>query len=149
MAGPEEVLKWVKNDRRRLLHVVYRSAFWTRRSSKTTLSFACDEFAFHTAIWSILDGLAVLQIIVWKVTIGSDFGHFGIAVEDVEKTVELIKTKGGAVTREPDLVKGGKPVIAFIQDSDGYKFELNVAIQGARVSEEAAKEKDDQGRSQK
>jgi lactoylglutathione lyase len=24
MAGPEEVLQWVKNDRRRLLHVVYR-----------------------------------------------------------------------------------------------------------------------------
>ncbi|KAF6994170.1 hypothetical protein CFC21_010936 [Triticum aestivum] len=83
--------------------------------------------------------------------IGSGFGHFGIAVEDlrstnrvssissssiaffymnelrilqVEKTVELIKAKGGTVTREPGPVKGGKSVIAFIEDPDGYKFEL-------------------------
>lgn len=56
--------------------------------------------------------------------IGSGFGHFGIAVDDVSKTVELIKAKGGKVTREPGAVKGGKTVIAFIEDPDGYKFEL-------------------------
>ncbi|KAJ6435414.1 hypothetical protein OIU84_000579 [Salix udensis] len=56
--------------------------------------------------------------------IGSGFGHFGIAVEDVGKTVELIKAKGGKVTREPGPVKGGSTVIAFIEDPDGYKFEL-------------------------
>ncbi|KAK4396988.1 putative lactoylglutathione lyase, chloroplastic [Sesamum angolense] len=59
-----------------------------------------------------------------KYDIGSGFGHFGIAVEDVAKTVELIKAKGGKVTREPGPVKGGKTVIAFIEDPDGYKFEL-------------------------
>lgn len=42
----------------------------------------------------------------------------------VAKTVELIKAKGGKVTREPGAVKGGKTVIAFIEDPDGYKFEL-------------------------
>jgi len=42
----------------------------------------------------------------------------------VAKTVELIKAKGGTVTREPGPVKGGKSVIAFIEDPDGYKFEL-------------------------
>ncbi|EEE62896.1 hypothetical protein OsJ_17701 [Oryza sativa Japonica Group] len=56
--------------------------------------------------------------------IGTAFGHFGIAVEDVAKTVDLIKAKGGTVTREPGPVKGGKSVIAFIEDPDGYKFEL-------------------------
>lgn len=44
--------------------------------------------------------------------------------EKVSKTVELVKAKGGKVTREPGPVKGGKTVIAFIEDPDGYKFEL-------------------------
>jgi len=38
--------------------------------------------------------------------------------------VDLIKAKGGKVTREPGPVKGGKSVIAFVEDPDGYKFEL-------------------------
>lgn len=38
--------------------------------------------------------------------------------------MELIKAKGGTVTREAGPVKGGKTVIAFIEDPDGYKFEL-------------------------
>ncbi|KAJ0986068.1 hypothetical protein J5N97_004424 [Dioscorea zingiberensis] len=59
-----------------------------------------------------------------KYDIGTAFGHFGIAVEDVYKTVEFIKAKGGKVTREPGPVKGGKSVIAFVEDPDGYKFEL-------------------------
>lgn len=38
--------------------------------------------------------------------------------------MDLIKAKGGKVTREPGPVKGGNSVIAFIEDPDGYKFEL-------------------------
>lgn len=38
--------------------------------------------------------------------------------------MDLIKAKGGKVTREPGPVKGGETVIAFIEDPDGYKFEL-------------------------
>ena len=38
--------------------------------------------------------------------------------------MDLIKAKGGKVTREPGPVKGGRTVIAFIEDPDGYKFEL-------------------------
>ena len=38
--------------------------------------------------------------------------------------MELIKAKGGKVTREPGPVKGGSTVIAFVEDPDGYKFEL-------------------------
>ncbi|CAK9166092.1 unnamed protein product [Ilex paraguariensis] len=40
------------------------------------------------------------------------------------KTVDLVKAKGGKVTRDPGPVKGGSTVIAFIEDPDGYKFEL-------------------------
>ena len=42
----------------------------------------------------------------------------------VMKTVDLIKAKGGKVTREPGPVKGGSTIIAFVEDPDGYKFEL-------------------------
>jgi lactoylglutathione lyase len=56
--------------------------------------------------------------------LGTGFGHFGIAVEDVYKAVDLIKAKGGKVTRERGPVKGGKIIIAFVEYPDGYKFEL-------------------------
>jgi len=59
-----------------------------------------------------------------KYDIGTGFGHFGIACEDVAKTAELVRTKGFKVAREPGPVKGGKTVIAFVEDPDGYKFEL-------------------------
>ena len=38
--------------------------------------------------------------------------------------MDLINSKGGIVTREPGPVKGGSTVIAFVEDPDGYKFEL-------------------------
>ena len=38
--------------------------------------------------------------------------------------VEGIRAKGGKITREPGPVKGGTTVIAFVQDPDGYMFEL-------------------------
>lgn len=38
--------------------------------------------------------------------------------------VEDIRAKGGIITREPGPVKGGKSVIAFVKDPDGYIFEL-------------------------
>lgn len=89
-----------------------------------------------------------------KYDIGTGFGHFGIAVEDVslswahwiativvlpsclpthsmlsvcaqvQKVVDIVKAKGGKVSREPGPVKGGKSIIAFVEDPDGYKFEL-------------------------
>lgn len=42
----------------------------------------------------------------------------------VAKTVDLIRQKGGKVTREPGPVEGGSTKIAIIEDPDGYKFEL-------------------------
>ena len=42
----------------------------------------------------------------------------------VYKTVDLIKAKGENVSREPGPVKGGSTVIAFVEDPDGYTFEL-------------------------
>ncbi|CAL2234361.1 unnamed protein product [Prunus armeniaca] len=59
-----------------------------------------------------------------KYNIGTGFGHFGIDVEDVSKSVELIKAKGGKVTREPGPDKSGSTIIASVEDPDGYTFEL-------------------------
>ncbi len=55
---------------------------------------------------------------------GTAYGHIALGVPDVHAAVDKIKAAGGNVTREPGPVKGGKTVIAFITDPDGYKIEL-------------------------
>lgn len=56
--------------------------------------------------------------------LGSAYGHIAIGVPDVYGACDKIRQSGGAVTREPGPVKGGKTVIAFVTDPDGYKIEL-------------------------
>ncbi|KAG6483210.1 probable lactoylglutathione lyase, chloroplastic [Zingiber officinale] len=136
--GKEEALEWVKKDNRRLLHVVYRVGdlertikFYTEcLGMKLLRKRDIPEEKYTNAFlgYGPEDSHFVVELTynygVDKYDIGTAFGHFGIAVEDVAKTVDLIKAKGGKVTREPGPVKGGKSVIAFIEDPDGYKFEL-------------------------
>ena len=55
---------------------------------------------------------------------GNAFGHLCMQVDDVYKTCELIKQKGGVITREAGPLKGGTQIIAFIKDPDGYQIEL-------------------------
>ena len=55
---------------------------------------------------------------------GTAYGHIALGVPDVYAAVEKIKAAGGNVTREAGPVKGGKTVIAFVTDPDGYKIEL-------------------------
>lgn len=68
----------------------------------------------------------------WDTTeydMGTAFGHLAIGVEDIYKTCDDIKTKGGEVYREPGPVLGGNTVIAFVRDPDGYAIEL-IQIKG-------------------
>lgn len=137
-ATDENVLQWVKQDKRRMLHVVYRVGdmdrtikFYTEcLGMKLLRKRDIPEEKYTNAFlgYGPEDSHFVVELTynygVDKYDIGSGFGHFGIAVDDVAKTVELVKAKGGTVTREPGPVKGGKTVIAFIEDPDGYKFEL-------------------------
>ncbi|GMQ03430.1 hypothetical protein CsSME_00049232 [Camellia sinensis var. sinensis] len=134
----ENAFKWVKNDKRRMLHVVYRVGdldktikFYTEclgmkllrkrdipeeRYSNAFLGYGPEDSHFTVEL--------TYNYGVDKYDIGTGFGHFGIAVEDVAKTVDLVKAKGGKVTRDPGPVKGGNTVIAFVKDPDGYTFEL-------------------------
>ncbi|KAI9119346.1 hypothetical protein K1719_010021 [Acacia pycnantha] len=137
-ASPENVLEWVKQDKRRMLHVVYRVGdldrtikFYTEcLGMKLLRKRDIPEERYTNAFlgYGPEDSHFVIELTynygVDKYDIGTGFGHFGVAVEDVAKTVELVRAKGGKVTREPGPVKGGKTVIAFIEDPDGYKFEL-------------------------
>ena len=56
--------------------------------------------------------------------LGDAYGHIAIGTEDIEATVEKIRSAGGKVTREPGPMKHGTTVIAFVEDPNGYKVEL-------------------------
>ena len=56
--------------------------------------------------------------------LGTAYGHIALGVDDVAATCERIRAGGGKISREPGPVKGGKTVIAFVEDPDGYKVEL-------------------------
>lgn len=55
---------------------------------------------------------------------GDAYGHIAIGVDDAAAACAAVRVAGGQVTREAGPVKGGKTVIAFVVDPDGYKIEL-------------------------
>ncbi len=67
--------------------------------------------------------------------LGDAFGHIAIGVEDIYRTCEELKKKGVKVVREPGPMKFGGPVIAFLEDPNGYKVELIEQKQGAPTIE--------------
>ena len=65
---------------------------------------------------------------VTQYEMGTAYGHLAIATDNIYTTCDRIREAGGEITREPGPVLGGKTVIAFIKDPDGYRVEL---IEGA------------------
>ena len=59
-----------------------------------------------------------------KYDLGSGYGHVAVEVPNAAAACDAVRNKGGKVTREAGPVKGGKTVIAFVEDPDGYKIEL-------------------------
>ncbi|MEO8837322.1 MAG: lactoylglutathione lyase [Herbaspirillum sp.] len=55
---------------------------------------------------------------------GDAYGHIAIGVDDAATACAAVRVAGGQVTRDAGSVKGGKTVIAFVVDPDGYKIEL-------------------------
>ncbi|XP_066330281.1 lactoylglutathione lyase-like [Miscanthus floridulus] len=142
----ETVLDWHKQDNKRMLHAVYRVGDLDRTIKYYTECFGMKllrkrdipEEKYTNAFLGFgpEDTNFAVELTynygVDKYDIGTGFGHFAIANEDVYKLSENIKSKGGKITREPGPVKGGSTVIAFAQDPDGYMFEL---IQRAETPE--------------
>jgi len=55
---------------------------------------------------------------------GGAYGHIAIGVDDVYATCDRIRERGGKIVREAGPMKGGRTVIAFVEDPDGYKVEI-------------------------
>eukprot|EP00262_Sarcandra_glabra_P022516 TRINITY_DN9_c0_g1_i2.p1 TRINITY_DN9_c0_g1~~TRINITY_DN9_c0_g1_i2.p1 ORF type:complete len:295 (+),score=63.19 TRINITY_DN9_c0_g1_i2:185-1069(+) len=133
----EHVLEWAQKDKRRFLHAVYRVGdldrtikFYTEcfgmkllrkrdipeeKYSNAFLGFGSEESHFAVEL-TYNYGVDEYDI--------ASFGHFAIASEDIYKLVEDVRAKGGKILREPGPVEGGTSDIAFVQDPDGYMFEL-------------------------
>ncbi|MFC0050105.1 lactoylglutathione lyase [Rheinheimera tilapiae] len=55
---------------------------------------------------------------------GNAFGHIALEVDNVYSACDLIRARGGVISREPGPVKGGTTEIAFVRDPDNYAIEL-------------------------
>ncbi|CAI0431097.1 unnamed protein product [Linum tenue] len=138
VAPSAELLEFPKKDKRRMLHAVYRVGdldrtiqFYTEGLGMKLLrkrDIPDEKYSNAFLGFGPEDSHFVVELTynygVTSYDIGTGFGHFAIATEDVYKLVENVRAKGGSVTREPGPVKGGKSVIAFVKDPDGYMFEL-------------------------
>jgi len=129
---------WVTEDKRRMLHVVYRVGdmqkhidFYTKQLGMQLLRQRdIPEDKYSNAFLGYgpeTTNFAVELTFNYGVDsydIGEGFGHFGVALPDVYKAAETIKAAGGEITREAGPVKGGNTVIAFAKDPSGYMWEL-------------------------
>ncbi len=59
---------------------------------------------------------------------GDGWGHICIETPNVYKACEDLAANGIKITRPPGPMKHGTRVIAFCEDPDGYKVELNETI---------------------
>ena len=55
---------------------------------------------------------------------GERFGHFAFEVEDIDGLLPRLVAGGGGVQREPYLLEGTSPRLAFVTDPDGNPIEL-------------------------
>jgi lactoylglutathione lyase len=56
--------------------------------------------------------------------LGTGYGHIALAVDDLDQTLEQLKTQGIEAEREPYRVSEGGSRICFVRDPDQYRIEL-------------------------
>ncbi|WVZ15945.1 hypothetical protein V8G54_013511 [Vigna mungo] len=108
-----DLLEWPKKDNRRMLHVVYRVGDLDRTIKQRDIpdeKYANDFLGFGPEESHFVVELTY-NYGVTSYEIGDGFGHFAIATQDIYKSVELVRAKGGSITREPGPVQGGTTVI--------------------------------------
>lgn len=129
---------WLAEDKRRMLHVVYRVGDMQKHIDFYTKAFGMKllrqrdipEEKYTNAFLGFgpeTSNFAVELTYNYGVDsydIGEAFGHFAIASTDVAALVEAARAAGGTVTREAGPVKGGSTIIAFVKDPTGYLWEL-------------------------
>lgn len=57
-------------------------------------------------------------------THGTGYGHIAFGCDSLYSFVEMLKSNGIRVTREPGPMLGTEIEMAFVEDPDGYKIEL-------------------------
>lgn len=55
---------------------------------------------------------------------GSAFGHLAVGVTGIDEVCSKMEKGGVSIPRPPGPMIHGGPVIAFVEDPDGYKIEL-------------------------
>lgn len=56
--------------------------------------------------------------------LGTAYGHIAVAVNDLDATLEQLKTQGIEPEREPYSVREGGSRLTFVRDPNGYRVEL-------------------------
>lgn len=59
---------------------------------------------------------------------GNGYGHIAVEVPDVYAACQELRDSGLKIVREPGPMKHGTRIIAFVEDPDGYKVELNESL---------------------
>jgi len=95
---------------------------------KFTLAFVGYQDEIDAAVLELTHNWGVE-----KYDLGAGYGHIAIEVDDAYLACEMVKKRGGKVTREAGPMKHGTTVIAFVEDPDGYKIEF---IQKKKVHQE-------------
>ncbi|PRQ31888.1 putative lactoylglutathione lyase [Rosa chinensis] len=137
---PDDVLEWVQKDDRRFLRANIRVGdinrtikFYTeffgmkvlRRKDFPEVNISNAVIGFGSEETQFVLGLSQHHSAVDKLELGTAFSHFGITTQDIYTMVEKIRAAGGVITREPGPVApGGTTIYAFVNDPDGYSFEL-------------------------
>ncbi len=62
---------------------------------------------------------------------GNAWGHLAIMVPDVVAACDYLKAEGVNIIRPAGPMKNGTRMLAFIEDPDGYKIELNETLSKA------------------
>ncbi|PON91957.1 Glyoxalase I [Trema orientale] len=135
----EDLSEWVRKDNRRFLRAIIRVGnldrtidFYTECLGMKVLrrvDFPENRYSVAVVGFGPEDSHFVIEMRyhygVDTYEIGTGFGEFGIATQDVYGIVEKVRAKGGIVTREPGpIAGGGTTVFAFVLDPDGYPIEI-------------------------
>ena len=66
---------------------------------------------------------------------GNSWGHLAIEVDDVHAFCAKLESGGVRIVRPPGPMKHGTRILAFIEDPDGYKIELDEPIMPSSAGE--------------